>query len=163
MTESQWADILKDWKMRVSHYQEAQYVKARALESRHYGLGIPAVVLSAIAGTTVFANLNKDFPEQGKVTVVIISLLTAILTAVQTFMNYGKRSETYRSVSSRFGAVRTFLLLPVTTEITLIINNLPHIVLPRYIILVSICNSAINTNIPHASTPEISQACPPKP
>lgn len=106
MQAETWRRILSDWKQRIASYQTGQYNQATYLEKRHYQLGIPAVVLAAIAGTTVFANLSKDFSTAARLTVAIISITTAILTALQTFLNYGKRAETYRAISHQFGTLR---------------------------------------------------------
>jgi hypothetical protein len=101
-----WYRVLGDWKKRISAYQTSQYEKAVALERRHYALGVPATIFAAIAGTTVFANLNKDFSNEARITVAVFSVLTAALTATQTFMNCAKRAETYRSVASQLGNIR---------------------------------------------------------
>jgi hypothetical protein len=101
-----WHRVLSDWKERISLYQTAQYDKAVSLERRHYILGVPATIFAAIAGTTVFANLNKGFSTEARVTVAVVSILTAALTGTQTFLNYGKRAETCRSVVSRLGSIR---------------------------------------------------------
>jgi hypothetical protein len=45
----------------LSGYQAGQYENASYFKKLHYQLGIPATALAAIAGTTVFANLGKDF------------------------------------------------------------------------------------------------------
>jgi len=101
-----WQRVLGDWKERISLFQSEQHKKAVALEKRHYLLGVPATVFAAIAGTTVFANLNKDFSNEARITVAVFSVLTAALTATQTFMNYAKRAEQCRSVASRLGNLR---------------------------------------------------------
>lgn len=98
--------MLGDWKQRISAYQTVQYNRAVALDRRHYTLGIPATILAAIAGTTVFANLDKNFSIEARVTVAVVSVLTAVLSATQTFLNYAKRAETYRSVASQLGNIR---------------------------------------------------------
>jgi hypothetical protein len=103
---SNWNDVLRDWQARVTDFQTRQQLKGVALEKWHYYLGIPATILAAVAGTTVFANLSKSFSYNARVTVVVISVATAILTALQTFMNFGKRSEQHRDVSTRLGDVR---------------------------------------------------------
>jgi hypothetical protein len=54
----------------------------------------------------VFANLSKDFSTTARLTVAIVSLATAILAAMQTFLNYGKRAETHRAISHQFGTLR---------------------------------------------------------
>lgn len=107
MEASEWRNLLTDWKGRVTVYQTGQYEKANRLEKLHYRLGIPATIFAAIAGTTAFTNLAKDtFSFKAQVTVVTVSVIAAVLTAVQTFVNYGQRSEKSRTASNLLGAVR---------------------------------------------------------
>ena len=69
--DGEWRRVLQDWKSRVSAYQSAQYTRSVALERRHYLLGVPATIFAAIAGTTVFANLNKEFSTGARVMVAV--------------------------------------------------------------------------------------------
>ena len=105
MNQDAWRDILSDWKRRMSGYQDAQYENASRFEKRHFLLGIPAIAFAAIAGTTVFANLGKDFSTTARLIVAFISITTAVLTAIQTFLNYGKRAKAHRSISHQFGSL----------------------------------------------------------
>ena len=70
-------EALKDWRSRVTDFQTRQHQRGVSLEKWHYGLGIPATIFAAIAGTTVFANLTKDFSFSARLTVAIISVTTA--------------------------------------------------------------------------------------
>jgi Kef-type K+ transport system membrane component KefB len=106
MQTEEWRQILSDWKRRISQFQDAQFEQAVRLDRRHYQLGIPATAFAAIAGTTVFANLGKDFSTTARLIVATISIITAVITAMQTFLNYGKRAESHRSVSNQFGTLR---------------------------------------------------------
>jgi hypothetical protein len=101
-----WNELLNDWKSRVTDFQARQQKAGIELEKRHYSVGIPATIFAAIAGTTVFANLTKSFSYNARLAVVIISVTTAVLSALQTFLNFGKRSEEHRSNSARLGDIR---------------------------------------------------------
>ena len=101
-----WRQVLAEWKSRIANFQNAQHEQANRLDKRHYRLGVPATVFSAVAGTTVFATLGKDFSIEARLIVAFVSIATAILTAMQTFQNYGKRAEACRSTSHQFGILR---------------------------------------------------------
>jgi hypothetical protein len=106
MSTEDWTKILSDWKIRISGFQDAQYEQASLLTKRHYQLGIPAIAFAAVAGTTVFANLGKDFSLGARLLVAFVSITTALLAAMQTFLNYGQRAEAHRSISHQFGNLR---------------------------------------------------------
>jgi len=149
MDASEWKKLLGDWKQRVAAYQTAQYVKASHLEKLHYRLGVPATIFAAVAGTTAFTNLTKDtFSFKAQIIVVTVSVIAAVLTAVQTFVNYGQRAEKSRAVSNQFGGVRKEIdvlenfppssdqemqakLLALNKEITDISKDAPIIDAPR--------------------------------
>lgn len=106
MTKETWVEVLDDWQQRVVAYQQAQYTEATSLSRRYYGVGLPVTVLAAVTGTTVFTNLDAEFSYSARLTVVVVSLVAAILSAVHTFYNFGARSEQCRSVSMQFGHIR---------------------------------------------------------
>src|SRR5438876_10361475 len=54
--------ILDDWYIRVAVTQRAHYLSADHFGKLKYWLGIPAVVLSTLVGTSLFATLQKQ-PE----------------------------------------------------------------------------------------------------
>jgi hypothetical protein len=99
-------ELLQDWRQRNGAFQEAQYKKAVILEKRHYALGVPATILPAIVGTTIFATLAKDLSLWARLSVAFLSIGAAVFAGLQTFLNYGKRAEHYRSVASQYGTIR---------------------------------------------------------
>jgi hypothetical protein len=60
----------------------------------HYFLGIPAVVLSSIAGLAFF----KDYPLVGGA----ISSLVAVLTALSTFLKPSERASSHKSSGDQY-------------------------------------------------------------
>ncbi len=66
--------------------------------------GIPVVVLSTIVGTGVFASLQRgDVPTPVRVVVGSISILTAVISSLQTFLRYGTGP---RGTASRYETLR---------------------------------------------------------
>lgn len=64
----------------------------------HYWLGIPAVVLSSIAGISFF----KDLPEVGGA----LSSAVAILTALSTFLKPFERAAAHKSSGDQYLSLR---------------------------------------------------------
>ena len=79
---------------------EERYFKTNLL------LGVPASLFSAIVGTTVFASLEKDVDVRIKILVGFISIITAILTGLQTFLRYSERAERHRKIAAQYGSIR---------------------------------------------------------
>ena len=106
MEADQWRALLQDWQARVAAYQAAQYRLAATLQRRYYVLALPVTVFAAITGTTAFTNLNRDFSYETRLVVGVGSLAVAVVSALHTFLNYGKRSEICRSISAQLGNAR---------------------------------------------------------
>jgi hypothetical protein len=64
----------------------------------HYWLGIPAVVLSSIAGLAFF----KDFPEFGGA----LSAIVAVLTALSTFLKPSERAAAHKGAGDQYLSLR---------------------------------------------------------
>jgi hypothetical protein len=63
----------------------------------NYTLGLPIVVLSAIASTAALADFDKSNVVAG-----IIALVVAILSALATFLNAQKTSELHRVANANY-------------------------------------------------------------
>lgn len=64
----------------------------------HYGLGIPSVVLSALAGLAFF----KDYPEAAG----FMSGIVAILTSLITFLKPSDRSASHKNSGDQYLSLR---------------------------------------------------------
>lgn len=74
------------------HFNDAQF-----WEKIHYWLGIPSVALAAIAGAS---SLSKW--ECGPVTAGILSIIVALLTAINTFLNPAQKSENHQKAGNAY-------------------------------------------------------------
>jgi len=73
---------------------------------RNIQLGLPAIIFSTFVGTSVFASLNNEhISEWAKIVVGLISVVAAVLTALQTFLGFSERAEKHRTTAVRYGAV----------------------------------------------------------
>ena len=103
--------ILEQWMGGLDIAQSANYRTATHYEKRQYQIGLPTVVLTTLVGTSVFTSLTNA--GAGGVTgklmagaVATMSMLAAILSAVQTFFGYAVRAERHRSAAVQFGILK---------------------------------------------------------
>jgi hypothetical protein len=101
--------------------QEAHYTAARGFEARHFWLGTAAVSLGAFVGTAVFTSLaKKDNAPMVIVAVGMLSVLSAVLSALQTFLKHSENAEKHRSAGAKFAHLRHSIelvqVLPPETE-----------------------------------------------
>jgi hypothetical protein len=94
------------WRFRVHRIQIAHYDSARKFERLHLWLGFPAIVLSTIVGTSVFASLQKTANANTgawlAILIGLLSILSASLTGLQTFLRYSELAERHRIAAARF-------------------------------------------------------------
>jgi hypothetical protein len=98
--------LILAWYRRARHAQlghVAAEARARRLERL---LGVPAVVLSTIVGTAVFASVGKSPDQRLQILAGILSILAAGLIALQTFLRFDDKSREHKRSSQAFGALR---------------------------------------------------------
>jgi hypothetical protein len=97
--------VLHEWYHRVVVTQRAHYSSADHFGARKYWLGVPAVVLSTLVGTSVFATVQKQPELWLQVSVGLASVAAALLTSLQTFLGYAERAEKHRLAAAKYGAL----------------------------------------------------------
>jgi hypothetical protein len=98
-------DVLSDWYQRVVVTQRAHYRSADHFSRKSYWLGIPAITLSTVVGTSVFATLQKQPGPKVQIAVGLASVLAAVLAGLQTFLGYSARAEKHRVAGAKYGAL----------------------------------------------------------
>jgi hypothetical protein len=98
--------VLKDWQSNFQRFLGGHYEAATRCERRNLWFGIPVVVLSALVGTSIFSALGwESAPPWAKILVGCVSLLVAVLAALQTFLKYSERGEKHRIAGASFAAL----------------------------------------------------------
>lgn len=113
--------VLNNWLTRtrvaLKAYNEAT-TRAAAAEWR---LGVPAIALSALVATGVFATLQSNPTLGWRIATGIVAALAGVLTALQTFLRHSERAEQFREAARGYGRMRrrierTQLFPPTTRE-----------------------------------------------
>lgn len=68
----------------------------------HKKMGIVIVILTAIMGTSVYSSLSNSDVPSAKIVVVIFSAIIAVLTALQTYLNFEKRALRHKVAADRY-------------------------------------------------------------
>lgn len=66
----------------------------------NYFLGVPSVVLAAVAGTSAFAAAGRHHVLAG-----ILALIAAVLSALSTFLNPSQNARLHQHASASYGAL----------------------------------------------------------
>jgi hypothetical protein len=97
---------LRDWERRAAAAAEVHFQLAESLSRWNIYLGVPVVALSAIVGTALFASLAHDVNVGLRIAAGTISVITAVLASIQTFLRFGARAEQHRVAAERWSAIR---------------------------------------------------------
>jgi hypothetical protein len=99
-------ELMNQWLNGLRIAQMAHARTAARYDVLHRALGIPATVLAAAVGTTVFASLGQQKNLAVLVSAGIASIAAAVLSALQTFLDYAGASQLHKRASARYGAIR---------------------------------------------------------
>lgn len=88
------------------HIKEVGHARLSGRLDR-YGrlIGLAVVILTTVAGTTVFAELGKNTGTAAKITVGVITAVAAVLAAVKEHAAFGKSSATHLEAAAKYGAI----------------------------------------------------------
>lgn len=107
MSASQREALLQDWKDRCDRVQAGHYAVAAELQRWHSWFGVPVVILSAIVGSSILASLDSATTSTWlKVVTGFLSMCAAGLSAAQTFLRFGERSERHRQAGVSYSALK---------------------------------------------------------
>lgn len=93
-------ELLNGWLIHSHKCRDRHDMAARLYAKGQYALGIPSLVVSTIVGTSVFSALSsKEVPP---LWVGLLSIAAAVLAALQTFMDFGGRSDKHRAAGVKY-------------------------------------------------------------
>ncbi|MFJ9375218.1 SLATT domain-containing protein [Streptomyces sp. NPDC101455] len=109
-SQTTWLDasiLLSAWFRRARESQMSHYAAATRCSSANRWLGVPSVLFSAAAGTTLFATAQQ--PDSAMVVQIaagIIVLAAGTLSALQTFLGLSERAEKHLATGAAYGSLR---------------------------------------------------------
>lgn len=99
-------EMLKRWRTNCRRSQIANYSSAGHFTKQNYWLGIPAIILSTIASTGIFGTLGNSVVPAVQIMVGMVTVLTAVLVALQTFLKRSELASRHRSTAAIYGSVK---------------------------------------------------------
>ena len=84
----------------------AHYIAWEKAARRNNWLGIPVVITTTIVGTAIFGTLQESPGIAWKITAGLLSLLAAVLSALQTTLKYSELAEKHKAAGAKYAALR---------------------------------------------------------
>lgn len=97
------SELLNGWLIHAHKGRDRHNEASRRYEQYRYWLGVPTLSVSTIVGTSVFSALSTQ--EAPALWVAILSVLAAVLTALQTFLNFAALADRHRATAVKYKAV----------------------------------------------------------
>lgn len=97
--------VLNEWYERSSVVAVGHYRAALRYARIHLALAIPTIILSAAVGTAVFATLQQQSCFWLQFVVGAMSVIAAILTALQSTLRYQELAEKHRGAGAKYNAI----------------------------------------------------------
>lgn len=98
-------EIAKEWYQRAATVAHGHYRAAMRFSKLNFLFGFPSVVLATVVGTSVFATLQAKPEVWWQVTVGMMSIAAAILSALQSFLGYNDKAEKHRTAGAKYNAI----------------------------------------------------------
>jgi hypothetical protein len=99
-------ELLEQWRRGIRTAHVGHTRAATVFAGRARALGVGATLATAVVGTTLFSSLSAS-PDPRLVTFAALgSVVAVILTAMQTFLNYGDLVTGHRAAASAYGDLR---------------------------------------------------------
>jgi len=98
-------ELLEYWRVRIMTVMDAHLLATDSLSWRNFWLGGTATILAAIVSSSIFATLQDSVATGIRVVVGCVSLLSACLIGLKTYLKYGERVEAHRRASHKYGAL----------------------------------------------------------
>jgi uncharacterized protein involved in exopolysaccharide biosynthesis len=98
-------ELLRGWLLHAHKGRDRHDLAAKRCDQQRYLLGIPATIISAIVGTSIFAALQQT--SSSALTQIIIgslAIIAAILASLQSFLDLGARAERHRIAGAKYKA-----------------------------------------------------------
>lgn len=98
--------VLLHWNRNAKRSQAGHYEAYHYYSKFNLYLGVPIVVLSTLVGTNVFANLKNTLSSEWMIITGLLSLLAAILAALQTFLGFSEKASKHADYAAEYGSIR---------------------------------------------------------
>ena len=109
-------ELITLWHRRNQRVQLAHYESARKFQRLHLALGLPAIAVSTVVGTAVFASISEAPHPLVQLLAGLLSVTAAVLSGLQTFLKYPELAEKHRLAAAKFANLTHRIELLATME-----------------------------------------------
>ncbi|MGD6808664.1 MAG: SLATT domain-containing protein [Candidatus Bathyarchaeia archaeon] len=107
-TQAQAKERLQKWRNGIKIDHNSHLRAATHYTQRSQILGAIVVIFTTIVGTAVFTSIASNGTSSVVLQILagFLSIIAAVLSSLNTFLNYGKLAESHRSAAVKYGNLR---------------------------------------------------------
>lgn len=98
--------VLQQWLSGIRIEQISHLRAAARYDHLHRILGLLVTVFSVVVGTSIFGTLGGSQNQKVLISIGVVSMVSAILSGLQTFLNLGQLGAMHRTAGNKFGKLR---------------------------------------------------------
>ncbi len=98
--------ILERWRRNCLRSSTGNYRASTKFSKRNFFLGVPTIVLTTLAGSSLFATLQEGIDPRLQLLAGFVTLAAAVLSALQTFMGSAERAGKHNTAAAEFNSVK---------------------------------------------------------
>jgi endonuclease/exonuclease/phosphatase (EEP) superfamily protein YafD len=109
VTQDDWAAgerLLREWLRRAREGQHSHHDAGKSFRRANYWLAVPIIIIMTSLGTAAFATISSQLTEVGRLWFGALSILAAVLAALQTHFRYAEKAEKHKNLGAQYGAIR---------------------------------------------------------
>lgn len=101
-------DLLRFWCTGIRTRQISHHRAAMRFKRVGRLLGIPVIILTTIVGTAVFTAISSPngYSTELQIFAGLFSMAAAVLSGLQTFLNYPELAERHQEAATKYGSLR---------------------------------------------------------
>src|SRR5258708_5627449 len=98
--------LILSWYRRARQAQLEHAMAASWARRSSVFIGVPTAVLGVIVGSGIFATINETTVKEWHIVAGLLSIASAVLAALQTFLRFDERSREHEAASRAYGIIR---------------------------------------------------------
>ena len=98
--------LAQQYRIDIAHIGQYHYKAAELADAKRKLLGVPAVVLSSIVATSIFATISFNPDTVWRIVAGSVGILAAAASALQIFFKYDELAERHRRAGAEYGSLR---------------------------------------------------------
>jgi hypothetical protein len=110
-------ELLESWHMGLRVLHRGNFMAAKHYSRLNILLGVPVVMVTSIAGSTMFATSGESDALALQYAAGALAILATVLSSLQTFLSYGEQAAKHKEAAVKYGTLRTELQVMLTSDI----------------------------------------------